>query len=95
VGALTDRDTLAPGQLISYALHVLGPLDEVRRRLRLAQETEPAPQQPTSQSETTPPAARIDAARARSRLAATATSSAPVTAYRAPLPDRHNHRSPS
>ncbi|MGW3493097.1 DnaB-like helicase N-terminal domain-containing protein [Streptomyces sp. NPDC001020] len=95
VGALADRDALAPGQLIGYALHALGPLDDVRRRLRVAHETEPTPRQPPSQPGATPPAARIDAARARSRLAATATPSAPVPASCAPLPDRHNNRSPS
>ncbi|MGW2087542.1 DnaB-like helicase N-terminal domain-containing protein [Streptomyces sp. NPDC001880] len=95
VGALADRDALAPGQLIGYALHALGPLDDVRRRLHLAQKVEPEPRQPASRPGAPPPPARIDAARARSRLADTSAPSAPVAASRAALPDRHNHRSPS
>ncbi|WP_431949513.1 DnaB-like helicase N-terminal domain-containing protein [Actinacidiphila sp. bgisy167] len=95
VGALASRDALAPGQLIGYALHALGPLDEVRHRLRLAHEAEPEPQRPASRPGAPPPAARIDAARARSRLAATSAPSTAVTTSCAALPDRHNHRSPS
>ncbi|MFJ6945562.1 DnaB-like helicase N-terminal domain-containing protein [Streptomyces wuyuanensis] len=95
VGALADRDALAPGQLIGYALHALGPLDDVRRRLGLANEAEPEPRQPTSRPGAPPPAARIDAARARSRLANTTAPAAPAAASRTALPDRRNHRSPS
>ncbi|WP_236244036.1 DnaB-like helicase N-terminal domain-containing protein [Streptomyces sp. CC210A] len=95
VGALADRDALAPGQLIGYALHALGPLDDVRRRLRLAHEAEPEPQRPTSRPGAPPPAARINAARARSRLADTTAPAAPAAASCTALPDRRNHRSPS
>ncbi|WP_406133196.1 DnaB-like helicase N-terminal domain-containing protein [Streptomyces zaomyceticus] len=97
VGALADREALAPGQLIGYALHALGPLDDVRRRLRLAHEAEqPEPRPPGSQPGAPPPAARIDAARARSRLAERAEApAAPAAASCAALPSRHNHRSPS
>ncbi|MDP9613689.1 DnaB-like helicase N-terminal domain-containing protein [Streptomyces demainii] len=95
VEGLADRDALAPGQLIGYALHALGPLDDVRRRLSLAHEAEPEPPRPASRPGAPPPAARVDAARSRSRLAAASTPSAPVAASHAALPDRHNHRSPS
>ncbi|MFF8866016.1 DnaB-like helicase N-terminal domain-containing protein [Streptomyces sp. NPDC015139] len=95
VAALADRDALAPGQLIGYALHVLGPLDDMRRRLRLAHETEPEPRRPVSRPGAPPPAARIDAARARSRLADTTAHAEPVEASCTALPSRPNHRSPS
>ncbi|MEU6416020.1 DnaB-like helicase N-terminal domain-containing protein [Streptomyces spiralis] len=95
VGDLADRDALAPGQLIGYALHALGPLDDVRRRLRLAHEAEPEPRRPVSRPSALPPAARIDAARARSRLADTAGPAATAAASCVALCDRHNHRSPS
>ncbi|WP_107085144.1 DnaB-like helicase N-terminal domain-containing protein [Streptomyces maremycinicus] len=95
VRALADDESLAPGRLIGYALHALGPLDDIRRRLRLANEPKPEQRRPTSRPGTSPPAARIDAARARSHLAATPAPSAPVEAPCAALPDRHNHRSPS
>ncbi|MFE5908698.1 hypothetical protein ACFQ6B_06375 [Streptomyces wedmorensis] len=96
VRALADRDELAPGQLISYALHTLGPLDDVRRRLRIAHGDEPGPRRSVSRPGAPPPAARIDAARARSRLADTPTPWAPTPAVSHPASaDRHNHRSPS
>ncbi|MFJ2626850.1 DnaB-like helicase N-terminal domain-containing protein [Streptomyces sp. NPDC087532] len=95
VGALADRDALAPGQLIGYALHALGPLDDVRRRLRHAHEAEPEPLRPVSRPGAPPPAARIDAARARSRVADTTTRSAPTADPRPALAAHHNHRSPS
>ncbi|MEU8687715.1 DnaB-like helicase N-terminal domain-containing protein [Streptomyces sp. NPDC048665] len=94
VGALADRDALAPGQLIGYALHALGPLDDVRRRLRLAHEAEPEPRRPVSRPGAPPPVARIDAARSRSRLADTAGPAATAAVSCAALPDRHKHRSP-
>ncbi|MGW7523031.1 DnaB-like helicase N-terminal domain-containing protein [Streptomyces sp. NPDC054783] len=93
VGELADHDALAPGQLIGYALHALGPLDDVRRRLRLAHEAEPEPRRPVSRPSAPPLAARIDAARARSPLADTAGPAATTAASCAALPDRHNHRS--
>ncbi|MER6998228.1 DnaB-like helicase N-terminal domain-containing protein [Streptomyces sp. NPDC000410] len=95
VGALADRDALAPGQFIGYALHALEPLEDVRRRLRLAHEAEPEPRRPTSRPGAPPPAARIDAARARSRLANTTALAAVAAASCAAFPDRRNHRSPS
>ncbi|WP_405852459.1 helicase DnaB [Streptomyces sp. NBC_00090] len=96
VRALADRDELAPGQLISYALHTLGPLDDVRRRLRLAHGDEPGPRRSVSRPGAPPPADRIDAARARSRLADTTTPWVPTPAASRPaFADRHNHRSPS
>ena len=95
VRALADNESLAPGRLIGYALHALGPLNDVRRRLRLTHEAEPEPPRRTSQPGTSPPTARIDAARARSHLAATPAPSAPVAPSCASSPDRHNHRSPS
>ncbi|MFD5537667.1 DnaB-like helicase N-terminal domain-containing protein [Streptomyces sp. NPDC127079] len=97
VRALADDESLAPGRLISYALNALGPLDDVRRRLRLANEpeSEPAQRRPASRPGASPPAARVDAARARSRLAATPAPSVPVEAACAALPERHSHRSPS
>ncbi|MCI3270615.1 DnaB-like helicase N-terminal domain-containing protein [Streptomyces cylindrosporus] len=95
VRALADDEALAPGRLISYALHTLGPLDDVRRRLHLTHEASPELRRPTSRPGASPPAARIEAARARSRPTATPAPSAPVAASCAALPDRHNHRSPS
>ncbi|WP_328549844.1 DnaB-like helicase N-terminal domain-containing protein [Streptomyces sp. NBC_00366] len=95
VRALADDETLAPGRLIGYALHALGALDDVRRRLRLTHEADPEPRRPTSRPGASPPAARIEAARARSRPTAAPAPSAPVAASCAALPDRHNHRSPS
>ncbi|KUN95361.1 DnaB-like helicase N-terminal domain-containing protein [Streptomyces caeruleatus] len=95
VRALADDEALAPGRLIGYALHALGPLDDVRRRLHRTHEAAPEPQRPTSRPGGSPPAARIEAARARSRPTASPAPSAPVAASCAALPDRHNHRSPS
>ncbi|MFG3363538.1 DnaB-like helicase N-terminal domain-containing protein [Streptomyces sp. NPDC048156] len=96
VRALADDKSLAPGRLIGYALHTLGPLDEVRRRLRIASGTEPAPLRTDILSAAAPPKARTEAARSRSRAHTTAAS-APVTAA-APhfhSPDRPTRRSPS
>ncbi|MFC8350390.1 DnaB-like helicase N-terminal domain-containing protein [Streptomyces sp. NPDC057280] len=95
VRALADDEALAPGRLISYALHALGPLDDVRSRLHRTHEADPEPRRPTSRPGASPPAARIEAARARSRPTAPPAPSAPVAASCAALPDRHNHRSPS
>lgn len=95
VRALADDDALAPGRLIGYALHALGPLDDVRHRLRLTREADPESRRPTSRPGASPPAARIEAARARSLPTATPTPSAPAAASCAAFPDRRNHRSPS
>ncbi|MEU4200802.1 DnaB-like helicase N-terminal domain-containing protein [Streptomyces sp. NPDC026294] len=62
VGALADDESLAPGQLISHALHALTPLDEVRRRRAAG----PEPNEATTQPSGVSPAARATAARARS-----------------------------
>lgn len=96
VRSLADNESLAPGRLIGYALHALGPLDEVRRRLRAASGTEPAPPRTGSLSAASPPEARIDAARSRSRPHATAASTpATAAAPHTPSPDRPTRRSPS
>ncbi|WP_432063501.1 DnaB-like helicase N-terminal domain-containing protein [Streptomyces sp. S1] len=65
VRALAEDEALGPGRLINHALHALGPLDEVRARWRTANGT-PAPEPPTVPSASGPPAARVQAARARS-----------------------------
>lgn len=96
VRALADDESLAPGRLIGYALHALGPLDEVRRRLRVASGTEPAPPRTGSMPAVAPPEARVDAARSRSRPRATAASAPTATAApHAPAPDRATRRSQS
>ncbi|MDT3395327.1 DnaB-like helicase N-terminal domain-containing protein [Streptomyces sp. B1866] len=68
IRALADDPALAPGRLISYALHVLAPVDDLRRRLQSAADPSLAP----SARPVPPPAARVrperaEAARARSR----------------------------
>ncbi|MCX5250726.1 helicase DnaB [Streptomyces sp. NBC_00201] len=96
VRVLADDESLAPGRLIGYALHALGPIDEVRRRLRPASITEPAPPCPGSLPAAAPPETRIDAARSRSRPRATAASApTPTAPPYAPAPDRATRRSPS
>ncbi|MFI7095497.1 DnaB-like helicase N-terminal domain-containing protein [Streptomyces lydicus] len=62
VRALADDESLAPGQLIGYAIHALGPLEDVRRRWRIATGTQAEPRRAAD-----PPVARIEAARSRSR----------------------------
>lgn len=94
VRALADQDSLAPGQLINFALHALSPLDDVRRRHRIASGAEPAP---VHSSPPTPlPAARSEAARARSRPLRSGTPgpAAPAPAG-SPHVTRPSHRSPS
>ena len=95
VRALADTESLAPGRLIGYALHALGPLDDVRRRWRTASEGEADPVRTEGPPGASPSAARIDAARARSRLADATAPAAPLTASCAVLPSRPSHRSPS
>ncbi|SEC12437.1 DnaB-like helicase N-terminal domain-containing protein [Streptomyces sp. 2314.4] len=97
VRTLADDESLAPGRLIGYALHALGPLEEVRRRWRIATGAEPKPPRAGHQQDSTPPAARIDAARSRSRphRAAAPPVMAPTTASPPPARDRHHRRSPS
>lgn len=95
VRALADTDSLAPGRLIGYALHALGPLDDVRRRWRTASEREADPVRPDDPPGASPSAARIDAARARSHLAEATAPAAPVAASCAAPLSRPAHRSPS
>lgn len=97
VRTLAGDESLAPGRLIGYALHALGPLDEVRRRWRIACGAEPKTHRDRSSPEPSPPAARIDAAlyRSRPRRTSADTSSAPTAAARPTAPDRHTHRSPA
>ncbi|GAA2405532.1 DnaB-like helicase N-terminal domain-containing protein [Streptomyces glaucosporus] len=90
VQELADDESLSPGRLIGYALHVLEPLAETVRRW----------QQATGSSE--PPAtarpfpARVAAARARTRLSPpTPTDHLPAAAARTASPTRPPHRSRS
>ncbi|MFB8267450.1 DnaB-like helicase N-terminal domain-containing protein [Streptomyces sp. NPDC055955] len=95
VGALADRDALAPGQLISYALHALGPLDDLRRRLRTALGAEREPRPSLGPPGPPSPSARTDAARARSRLTDTKLSPASTAVPRPASTGRRTHRRPS
>ena len=63
IRALAQNESLAPGRLISHALHALGPLDEVRARWRAVKNPEPLATAPTTPESST---ARIQAALARS-----------------------------
>ncbi|WEV29134.1 helicase DnaB [Streptomyces sp. 71268] len=66
IRALAENEALAPGRLISHALHALGPLDEVRARWQAADgRPAPTPTTPTP-SPAGPPPARVHAALARS-----------------------------
>ncbi|MEU6341837.1 DnaB-like helicase N-terminal domain-containing protein [Streptomyces sp. NPDC046977] len=73
IRALSENESLAPGRLISHALHALGPLDEVSARWQTAN-GHPAP--PTEG----PPTARIHAALARSTPPAARPSECPAPA---------------
>ncbi|MFE1174227.1 DnaB-like helicase N-terminal domain-containing protein [Streptomyces sp. NPDC058773] len=97
VRALADDESLAPGRLIGYALHALGPLEEVRQRWRIATGTEPEPHSAAGQPAADPPAARIEAARSRSRphLSNAAPTAASTAASRPAVLDRTHRRSPS
>ncbi|MGA5631429.1 DnaB-like helicase N-terminal domain-containing protein [Streptomyces lydicamycinicus] len=97
VRALADDESLAPGQLIGYALHALGPLEEVRRRWRIATGTQAEPSRAADQKAADPPASRIEAARSRSRphLSNTAPAAASTAASRPAVLDRPHRRSPS
>ncbi|UYB40900.1 helicase DnaB [Streptomyces sp. Je 1-4] len=97
VRALADDESLAPGRLIGYALHALGPLEDVRRRWRIATGTEPEPRLTEGQPGAGPPAARIEAARSRSRphFVDAAPATAPTAASRPAVLDRPHRRSPS
>ncbi|NEA56589.1 helicase DnaB [Streptomyces sp. SID13666] len=66
IRALAENEALAPGRLISHALHALGPLDEVRARWQtVTSQPAPAPPAPAPPTETSP-AARVQAALSRS-----------------------------
>ncbi|MGF6942277.1 hypothetical protein BKA18_002069 [Streptomyces auratus] len=97
VRALADDESLASGRLIGYALHALGPLEEVRRRWRIATGAEPEPHRAAGQRGASPPAARIEAARSRSRprFADAAPATVPIAASRPAVLDRPHRRSPS
>ncbi|MCF3172603.1 helicase DnaB [Streptomyces sioyaensis] len=97
VRALADDESLAPGRLIGYALHALGPLDDVRRRWRIATGAESEPPRAADQPGAAPPAARIEAARSRSRphLTGTAPATAPTAASRPAVSGRLHRRSAS
>ncbi|WP_030413275.1 DnaB-like helicase N-terminal domain-containing protein [Streptomyces sp. NRRL S-1448] len=97
VRVLADDESLAPGQLIGYALHALGPLEEVRRRWRITTGTQAEVSRGGHQKAADPPAARIEAARSRSRphLSNTAPTAASTAASRPAVLDRPHRRSPS
>lgn len=65
IRALAENETLAPGRLISHALHALGPLDEVRARWQTAH-GHPAPAPHPAPPTEGPPTAQVHAALARS-----------------------------
>ncbi|MFJ2843533.1 DnaB-like helicase N-terminal domain-containing protein [Streptomyces griseofuscus] len=65
IRALAENETLAPGRLISHALHALGPLDNVRARWQTAN-GHPAPAPPPAPPTEGPPTAQVHAALARS-----------------------------
>ncbi|MFI0155756.1 DnaB-like helicase N-terminal domain-containing protein [Streptomyces lydicus] len=96
VRALADDESLARGRLIGYALHALEPLEEVRRRWRIATGTEPEPSRATGQPPADPPASRIEAARSRSRphLSNAAPAAASTAASRPAVLGRPHRRSP-
>ncbi|MGW3848987.1 DnaB-like helicase N-terminal domain-containing protein [Streptomyces fagopyri] len=106
VRALADTDFLAPGRLIGYALHALGPLDDVRLRWRTASEGEAELLHTASPPGAPPSAARIDAARSRSHPQLTAATPATTglpplapsfptaTTAGAPREESHRPRSP-
>jgi hypothetical protein len=97
VRALADTESLPPGRLIGYALHALGPLDDVRRRWRTASGTEPEPPPRRISPPAAPPAARTDAARSRSPvpLPDPALTTPSTAAARTVAPDRPSRRSHS
>ncbi|WP_046732138.1 DnaB-like helicase N-terminal domain-containing protein [Streptomyces humi] len=75
IRALAENETLAPGRLISHALHALGPLDEVRARWQTANgNPAPPPAVPPAEG---PPTARVHAALARSTPPAARPSKCP------------------
>lgn len=97
VRALADDESLPPGRLLNYALHALGPLDEVRRRWRIGTDAEPGPSRTSSHTPAPPPAARIDAARSRSspHRPVAAQPAVSATAPRPSAQERLHRRSPA
>ncbi|WP_019359472.1 DnaB-like helicase N-terminal domain-containing protein [Streptomyces sp. AA1529] len=91
VRALADDDSLAPGQLISHALHALTPLGEVRRR-RAAADAGPRPEAATTQPTGPPPPARAAAARARSTVPRAQDKGPPSAAAPSPTPSARRSR---
>ncbi|MGW2056228.1 DnaB-like helicase N-terminal domain-containing protein [Streptomyces sp. NPDC001840] len=69
IRALAENEALAPGRLISHALHALAPLDEARRRWQTStgSDAKTPSGHAASHQGVSPPAERIDAARSRSR----------------------------
>ncbi|MGW2339492.1 DnaB-like helicase N-terminal domain-containing protein [Streptomyces sp. NPDC001661] len=92
VRELARQDALAPGQLINYALYALGPLDDARRRHRMASGTEPDPSH-SGRQDTSP--SRTEAARSRSRSHRSSSQRSSPAAAVPPNPPRPTHRSPS
>lgn len=75
IRTLAENETLAPGRLISHALHALGPLGEVRARWQTANgNPAPPPAVPPTEG---PPTARVHAALARSTPPAARPSKCP------------------
>ncbi|WSA96690.1 helicase DnaB [Streptomyces sp. NBC_01795] len=91
VAALTDDTSLAPGQLISHALHALVPLDEVLRRRAVAG-AGPEPEQAATAPSRLPPAARAAAARARSTGPRAENKAPPSAATPSTSPAAHHPR---
>lgn len=65
IRALAENEALAPGRLISHALHALGPLDDVRTRWQTANGI-PAPTPAPAPTTDNSPPPRVHAALARS-----------------------------
>lgn len=95
VRVLADEESLTPGRLIGFALHVLVPLDEIRRRWRIASGVAPEPPRTSRAPGSAPSAGRINAARSRSHVTNTAATSAPTAPSYVRAPGRSNLRSPS
>ena len=66
IRALAENEALAPGRLINYALHALGPLDDVRARWQTANGVPDPPK--ADPSADGPPPSRVVAALARSTM---------------------------
>ncbi|WP_353946497.1 DnaB-like helicase N-terminal domain-containing protein [Streptomyces sp. HUAS MG91] len=93
VRELAGQEALAPGQLIGYALHALRPLDDVRRRQRIASGAEPG--LPRSSPHAAPRSAQTEAARSRSRPHHPGAQPPASLMSPAPPAARPSYRSPS